>query len=504
MRTTLKKSNYLFPLAQGAFLLALVLILLQTACRDDSFFDGTTELSFSTDTLRFDTVFTELGSATRFVRIFNEESKQLLIENITLEGGSESFFRMNVDGVPGNAFTDVVIPPRDSLYIFVEVTIDPDNPLTSSPFIIEDKILMNLGGQEQFVQLEAWGQNANYIPAINEAGAITQLPCQGGQTVWDDPKPYVVYGILFIDDCTLTIAPGTQIYVHGGVVSDEELGVYNDGLLLVGPNGSIHAQGTVEDTIVFQGDRLEESFQDDSGQWQGLRFLEESEDNIFDYTTIKNSIFGMWLDSLAEAKVDHSRIMNTSNAGLINIHSKMEMNNSLIHSNGGPAVQCIYGGEYEFNYCTFASYGNDVEAFWLNNFLCRDPLQLCFEFSVNPLNAEITNSIIVGSQDDELILDDITFGAPGNFNYQFTNSIVRVDELLDSIPNFFDNCIDCININSSDNDTLFVDLDIQDYHLDTMSVAENRAIPLSNLTDDLDAKPRDAVSPDIGCYEFQQ
>ncbi len=504
MQTIISNNDYSFKDLKGLFYVLIVITIGLSSCRNDRYFEGMTELSYSVDTLRFDTVFTELGSATRFVKVFNTESENILINNISLEKGAQSFFRMNVDGASGKTIDEVVIAPRDSLYIFVEVTIDPNNPLSVSPFIIEDKILLNINGSEQQVYLEAWGQNANYIPSKNAPGAITLLPCTNGETIWNDPKPYVIYGILFIDDCKLTIAPGTRIYVHGGVVSSDDLGVYNDGLLLFGENGSINAIGTVQDTIVFQGDRLEAPFQDDSGQWQGLRFLSQSRGNFIDHTTIKNSIFGLWLDSLAVAKVEHTKIYNTSSVGVVNLHAEMTMNNSLIHSNGSHAVQCTYGGDYTFDYCTIASYGNDKEAIRLDNYLCRDAF--CFEVSANPLSISMTNTIIAGSQSDEIFMDDITDGAPGMYNYSFRNTIVRVDTLLESggFTNFFENCIDCIDLNTADNDTLFVDIDNEDYHLDTMSVAETRALPITSLSDDLDGKVRDSATPDIGCYEFQQ
>lgn len=487
-----------------ASLIFSIFLIGLNSCRNDNFFEGDTDLTNSVDTLRFDTVFTELGSATRYVKVFNDESENLQITNVSLESGDQSFFRMNINGESGNELTDVTIPPNDSIYIFVEVTIDPDNPLSVSPFIIEDKILMNVNGSEHQVYLEAWGQNAIYIPSKNQPGAITLLPCTNGNTVWDDPKPYVIYGILFIDDCTLTIAPGTQVYVHGGVVSSDDLGVYNDGLILIGENGQLRSKGTLQDTIVFQGDRLETGFQDASGQWQGIRFLSQSNNNEIDFTTIKNSIFGIWLDSLAEANVSYSKIYNTSSVGVVNIHADMNMQNTLIHSNGSHALQCTYGGNYNFDYCTFASYGNDKEAIRLDNYLCRDPF--CFEFSENPLTVSMTNTIISGSQRDELFMDDISEGATDLYNYSFTNTIVKVDTLLESagFTNFFNNCDDCINLNSADNDTLFVDIDISDYHLDTMSVAEQKGIPILSITDDLDGKARDSNTPDIGCYEFQQ
>lgn len=476
-----------------------LILLLFHSCRNDNFYEGDIQLGYSVDTLRFDTVFTTLGSATRFVKLYNPHSETVKISSVSLESGQSSFFRMNIDGASGKSLTDIEILANDSIYVFVEVTIDPNNPVTYSPFVIEDRMLINTSSGEQFVRLEAWGQNAVYMGL---AGDFEDFNCQGGEIVWDDPRPYVIYGVLVINDCTLVWPPGTQIYVHGGVVNNQ-FGIYNDGVILVDSTGTLIANGTLQDTIVVQGDRLEASFQDDAGQYQGIRFLPDSQGEL-SHLTIKNSIFGVWADSVSTVKIDHAKIFNTSSVGLVALHANVDMSNTLIHSNGSHAVQCTYGGNYNFDYCTLASYSNDREAIRMDNYLCRD--QFCFEVTTNALNITIDNSIIVGSQADELFMDDISNGAPGLYNYNFRNNIVRVDTLLDTpvFGTFFNNCIDCINVNSASNDTLFVDVDNLDFRLDTMSLAEERALVLNGIDDDLDGNLRSNVNPDIGCYEFQQ
>jgi hypothetical protein len=83
-----------------------------------------------------------------------------------------------------------------------------------------------------------------------------------------------------------------------------------------------------------------------------------------------------------------------------------------------------------------------------------------------------------------------------------TNCIVAVDELLDAdqFPTFFDNCDNCINATLEDE--LFLDQQMRDYHLDTMSIAIGQAIPLDIVELDLEGNERDLSTPDIGCYEF--
>ena len=142
------------------------MMMIHYACDDESIIaDSNAQLEFSLDTLRFDTVFTEIGSATRSFRIINPHSERIVISAIELGGETTNQFRLNIDGIPTSSATDVTILPNDSLWVFVEVTVNPDLPLSSSPFIIEEQVFFLTNGNEQVVQLEALGQNANYLPS---------------------------------------------------------------------------------------------------------------------------------------------------------------------------------------------------------------------------------------------------------------------------------------------------------------------------------------------------
>ena len=55
-------------------------------------------LDFSKDTIIFDSVFTTIGSITIPFTVINSHSEALLIDEISLEGGSDSQYRINVDG----------------------------------------------------------------------------------------------------------------------------------------------------------------------------------------------------------------------------------------------------------------------------------------------------------------------------------------------------------------------------------------------------------------------
>ena len=84
-------------------------------------------LSFSTDTLAFDTVFSTVGSTTKQLMIYNKNDEPLNIESILLASGETTGFRINVDGRKGSTFNNVSILEQDSMYVFVEVTVNPNN-----------------------------------------------------------------------------------------------------------------------------------------------------------------------------------------------------------------------------------------------------------------------------------------------------------------------------------------------------------------------------------------
>lgn len=477
-----------------------------TRLADPASGDGV-QLEFSIDTLRFDTVFTQLGSATRSFKVFNTGRQPVLIDRIHLESGSDSRFRYNVDGLPGAEFTDIRIEAEDSIYVFVEVTVNPDLPVSASPFVIEEHLFFETGSTTRSVLLEAWGQNANYVPSRFNQGGLALLSCNFGEVSWDDPKPYVVYGILLIDSCTLNLPAGTRIYVHGGVArafdEDDETIVYNDGLIYVLPRGKLTVNGTLEEPVIIQGDRLEEGFAEVSGQWVGLRLA--SKGNELEYLILKNSLVGIVVDSAAELTLRNSRIYNTIGAGLIGVHSKITAFNCLFYNNGNRCVQLGYGGDYQFSYCTLASYGVDAPALSLSNGICRDPL--CGEFDVYRLNATFRNSIIYGSRKDEVSLSDFTGGAQANtFNISIQNSVVRVEELLDpdkgGYPLFLENiCTPCLN--PAFGSLLFKDPNTErDYRLDSLSVAIGIANPIAGIPNDLGGNMRDATNPDAGCFEW--
>jgi hypothetical protein len=486
-------------------LLLLLLILLLSNCQKERFTTNAADkLSFSKDTLRFDTVFTQLGSATRILKIYNRHSKSIRISRIYLANGGNSKFSLNIDGTPGNSQQNLEIAPNDSMYVFAKVTINPNDPASSSPFVLDEDLVFETNGNTQKVVLEAWGQNAVYLPSRFAAGGVAGYGCDGGEWVWDDPRPYVIYGILVIDKCTVRIPAGARIHIHGGLAkqkTDTSVIRYNDGFIAFTGSSKLLVEGTKDKPVVFEGDRLEPEFRDVSGQWTGIWLQSGTTGHKIDYCIVRNSIVGVRVDSAADLSIRNSKIYNTASSGLVGIHANIQATNCLFYNNTGFSIQLEFGGDYAFNYCTAASYGVDGAALRMTNVLCLD--EACSVFESNPLHARFQNCILSGSRADQISLYD-RINDPSQFDYFFKNCMVRVHDLLDprDTPNFFDNCNPCKSATSQD--TIFVDVNKDNYHLDSLhSIAHKYGIPVGGIDKDLDGNPRNASQPDVGCYEIK-
>ena len=152
------------------FYIALIFSIPLISCKKDHLITNNQNatLHFSQDTVLFDTIFTSIGSITKELMVYNNNDFDI-ITNVSLNGSSQAHFRMNVDGEPGSEINDVLIRANDSIFIFIEVTIDPTN--TNTPYIVSDSLTFNTGNKKQTVDLVAYGQDA-YFHTANTYGNI--------------------------------------------------------------------------------------------------------------------------------------------------------------------------------------------------------------------------------------------------------------------------------------------------------------------------------------------
>lgn len=483
----------------------LVIILLaftiaSISCRKNQVFSDSPSknISLSTDTVAFDTVFTSIGSSTRILMIYNNNAENLKINSIRLERGSSSPYSINVDGQAGYSFSDKEIYAKDSLYVFIKVTINPNDD--NNPFFVQDRIIFNTNGNEKVVNLTAYGQNAHYIigrkgifPDANGHYTNYYYPLTNDtlkDVHWTAEKPYVIYNVALIDsDGTLTIEPGTRVYFHKG----SGLWAWSEGQLIV--------NGTAENPVVFQGDRLESSFTEQPGQWDRIWLMEarEGHPHIIDHAIIKNGFIGlqmqrMLLNNMAVASITNTIIENHTGMGIYANCYNIEMSNLLVGNCGNYNVALTGGGEYVFNHSTIANYWSGstrkTEALFFNN-LYTDPTD-GVTYAI-PFNFQMNNSIVYGNISNEFGTD---FYPIADTAYIFRNCLIRTTRSHNN-SDYYESCV----FNKSPK---FKHASELDFHIDTLSAAigiGNPAYSTGDLRYDLDGVDR-GDSPDAGAYQF--
>jgi len=442
--------------------------------------DSNAKLGFSTDTVFFDTIFTTIGSTTKQFRVYNHYDQPVKISSIYLAGGSRSVFRLNIDGIPGNYASDVEIPADDSLYIFVEVTLNPNN--VDSLLAIHDSIIFLTNGNVQDVNLVAWGQDVHLIN-----GEIIET------ATWINDKPYLVINSMLVDtNQVLTIDEGVRIHFHR-----------NSRLYVA---GTIIVNGTLDNPVTFQGDRLEQLYEDVPGQWDGVWLLPGSHDNKINFAILKNGIIGIEADTLSSfvvptLEITNTIIINMSAVGILGLGTTIKASNCVVGNCGQFALALLIGGSYEFYHCTIANYwGGKWEstsrsnpAVALNNYY----EDIYGNIQVRPIDkAFFGNCIIYGSRDSEFEIDMYPNTV---LNYELDHCVIKIN------PEKFD-LDDQTRFRGIINfeDPKFVSYDDNDYQLDTLSAAKDRGFPdyASLFPSDLNGFSRlDDAAPDIGAYE---
>lgn len=470
------------------FLLLIGLFIVLSSCKKDESLNTspTVTLEFSSDTLIFDTVFTTIGSVTQQIRVHNTTDQKVNISTIKLAKGNNSRYSINVNGVAGTEFRDVEIRGNDSIYLFARVTIDPNDQ--TSPYIVTDSVLFETNGNLQDVDLVAWGQNARYILWDTDVPGLPRYKIVAGEgtdTTWTSDLPIVIYGYAVVDSTgNLNIDAGTKIHFHDG----SGLWVYK--------GGSLKVNGTLEEPVYFQGDRLEEFYEDLPGQWDRIWINEGAVDNEINYAVIRNGFIGIQAETLQEPmgnqlSVTNTIIENMSGAGILTRYYAVFGANCVIANCGQYALALTLGGSYDFRQTTIANYWNygirNTESVYLNNYYIDEQNQVV----PFPFDANFANNIIWGNQREEIAIDD----SIGDFRFTFDHCLLKTEMEIEGDTNY-QACL----INE---DPLFLDYTVNDLQLDSLSPAKNiGSIEIAN-TVPFDIKGVDRTeTPDLGAYEW--
>lgn len=482
------------------FIISICIVIFTSSCRKFNFIDdANASIEVSRDSILFDTVFTTMGSATRSFKIYNPYEEFLRLDKVELERVAGNQFQMNVDGQSGTVFENIEIAPGDSVYVFVNVTINPDLPISESPFIIQDHVKITNGTSVQRILVEAWGQNANYFPGKSNRKNIALLTCNMGTLSWDDPKPYVIHGVLLVDSCTIHIPAGQRVYIFGGIANFGG-SFYGDGQIQFFQNGKLIADGSPDNRIIIEGTRLEPEYRDDWGQWERIQFSPGSTGNSIRYTDIRDGNIGLFVDSLASLRLEGVKVYNNSTHNLLARHGEVIAENCIFHTSGDVNVSLNFGGNYDFKYCTLVNHKVGRQSLTANNFLCI--ADFCNEWLDNPLTLNFTNSIITGSSAEPIQLQDLSETPTTSLDVNLDHTLYKLSnsQSENNFAHIFQDCNNCYP--SEPNDTIFLYPDSLDFRLDTMSIARDRGRLIPSISTDILGQSRDMLTPDLGCYEF--
>jgi len=422
-------------------IVATFLIVFLSSCRKDfGTIMSTGELEFSVDTVLLNRVFDDISSSTKSFKVYNRGNDPVSIPNIRLGKGEASFYRLNVDGIPGKTFENIDILAKDSIFVFVEATVD-FSQVTDTEFFYRDVVVFDSGENEQDVKLEALVIDVHLIRpdrtlqpdnsfvyeeivlGVDEEGEPISVrgTLLDGDTTFTNEKPYLIYNFVGVpENATLTIDAGATLYFHD-----------NSGLI-VEKEASLVVNGAFENEVLFEDDRLEPEFEDAPGQWGVIWLREGSKNNTINYAVIKNNIIGLLVDDTANSNptltIRNTQIYNTSNYGIFGRETNIFGENLVIGNNGLSSLACTSGGTYNFTHSTFANYWNssfrNFPAVLVNNFFTFVDNGNDIIETRDLLAANFTNCIIDGNQNVELILDKVEGSL---FNYNINSSLLKFD-----------------------------------------------------------------------------
>ena len=482
-----------------------------SSCRKDfSTIPNFGKLEFSKDTVFLDTVFTNIGSATYNLKVYNRGNNAITIPSIQLEKGTASNYRLNVDGIPGKEFNDIDILAKDSIFVLIETTVNVSNEL--NPLYV-DKILFDNGTNQQDVDLVTLVEDANFIFPGKDAISmkIDSLTLDGQPTTikgrflkdteltFSKVKPTVIYGYAAISsNKTLTIEAGARVHFHE-----------NSGLI-VDEMATLKVNGTLSEKVIFEGDRLENSFSQIPGQWGTIWMRAGSKDNEIKHAQIKNGIIGILIDSIGATssptlKLQNTEIYNHSNFGILARETNIEGHNVVIGSAGQASLAATIGGTYNFTHSTFANYWNSgirqLPAVLVNNFFVYENETGQEITETRDLKAaNFTNCIFNGNNNIEFVIDKVDGG--GLFNYSVKNCMIKFNDTNNSFNGVAE--VDFANNSNYSNIILngspnFRDTQKSDFIIGEKSDAINNAITSPFTLDILEVDR--TTNPDIGAYQ---
>lgn len=381
------------------FFFTLLVAALLTACTDNDSFSASSgnRLTFEEDTIRFDTLFSTVPSSTRTLWIHNNSSDGIRIQTARLERGTQSGYRVNIDGTYLNPVaTGFEVRKGDSILVFVEVTTHENH--SQDPQLVEDNLLLTLeSGVEQRINLRTYSWDALKVTNLD----ILR------DTVIESSKPIIFYGggITVEENATLTLR-NTDLYFHDGA-----------GILVAGR--------LMADNCLFRGDRLDHMFDylpydRIPSQWDGITICPSSEYNELTNCEIRNAIDAVQCDS-TELSLVRTAIYNSGGVGVMAHDSEVTLSYCLVANTAGDCLS-FEGCQAAVDHCTLAQFFP---------FSANRGAALSFMGSEKPMMLLCTNTLVTG-YDADVVMGQQHQEEEPICDYYFADCLLRTDSIDDA------------------------------------------------------------------------
>ena len=436
----------------------MILVAAFAACSDNDSFttSQSARLTFSTDSVKMDTIFSTVPSRTYDMWVYNRGNDGLRLQNVRLRHGNQTGFRVNVDGsyldnTLGSVVNDLEVRKGDSIRVFVELTA-PEN-MQDLPQKIEDELVFRLeSGVEQSINLRGWAWDAEVLRDV----VVSR------DTVITSTKPIIVYGGIRVDSAATLTVSNTTLYFHD--------------------QAGIDVYGTLKaDHVFFRGDRLDHLFDylpydRVSGQWRGIHLYPSSTNNHLANTEIRNAETGIKCDSAAfnptamRLSMEYSVIHNCKGAGIEACNAFIKLYRCQL-TNTKDDCLAVYGGLAYVDDCTIGQFypfvGGRGAALRFTNSHGDYPCAL--------LDFRMSNSIVTGYDKDVVMGERLEGDTVTLFSYAFNRNLLRTPKVENDTVSFRDiiweTPEDSIqgkqHFRLIDEDNL-----IYDFHLDSLSTAK--------------------------------
>ncbi|PWA07360.1 right-handed parallel beta-helix repeat-containing protein [Flavobacterium psychrotolerans] len=503
---------------KSIYFLFIGIVLSMSSCRKD--FDtvaSSGKLEFSKDTIYLDTVFTNIGSSTYTLKVYNRSNKDIKIPKIQFKK-SDSKYRMMVDGmtgVNGKIFNNVDLLAKDSLFIFIETTASAADA-NPTDFLYTDEIQFDSGSNLQKVNLVTLVKDAYFLFPKKDAKGVKETlllgtdtngdevrvegfeldendPVNGDEFHFTNKKPYVIYGYAGIPQGkTLQIDAGARVHFH------------SESGMIVQPNAAINISGTLspdsknpqENEVVFEGDRLEPEFEDTPGQW-GTIWMREGSQGSINHLTLKNATVGLLLENSA-LSISNSQIYNSANIGILARTATVTGENLVLNTAGQASLACSMGGNYQFTHCTVNNNWNSSKqvSVLVSNYEKNQDESIT---KADLVQAIFRNCIIYGSNNVELFLDKEPSAA---FNVSFENCLIKFNDFGTGLAKniLYDFIRNEESGNIKNKDPKFFKQNQNKLNIDETSAAFQKGNTLYRIPTDILGVIR-TVIPDLGAYQ---